>query len=186
MKKAQLGDVYAFRTERGYRIIHWAYYKEKHGKFVRIFPGFFDEIPNNIDEIINGECAYIICFDAPKAYKKGIFILLKNSPVSDKYPFPKYDINYHDYDDYGEFEICEFLCHQNFEEFRGNPTGKGLPPKYQNIKLINAIVDPIWFLYLLSSDFDLHHWNLFYPGDKWEEYEKKYGDMIFGKGKDKA
>ena len=186
MRRAQLGDVYVFLTERGYRIIHWAYYIEKQGKFVRIFPGFYPQIPDNIEEIVGGECAYMMCFDAPKAYRRGFFTFVKNCPVSDKYPFPNHVIVYRDYGTYGEFEVCEFDCHQHFEIFRGDPTGKGLPKKYQELKLINGIVDPIWFVYLLSSDFDLHHWDLFVPGALWDEYDKKYGDMIFGKRKEKA
>ena len=48
MKRTQVGDVYAFKTERGYRIIQWGYFIEKHGNFVRVFPNFYEEIPPNM------------------------------------------------------------------------------------------------------------------------------------------
>ena len=62
MKRTKLGDVYAFKTERGYRIIQWAYFIERHGNFVRVFPGFYQKIPTDIESVISSECAYIIQF----------------------------------------------------------------------------------------------------------------------------
>lgn len=184
MRKATIGDIYAFKTERGYRLIHWAYHIEKQGKFVRVLPNFYDSIPENIDELIAKECDYILCFDAPKAYRKRLFEWIGNYSEFDKIElFPRYDINYVDYGETSEIKVCEFNCHQNFERFVCDDKGNGLPEKYKNIKLINAIVDPIWFIYLISSDFNLNNWSLFYPGELWDVYEKKYGDIIFGKNK---
>ena len=62
MKRTKLGDVYAFKTERGYRIIQWAYSIEKHGNFVRIFPNFYQNIPSDIDAIVSSEPSYIMQF----------------------------------------------------------------------------------------------------------------------------
>ena len=68
----------------------------------------------------------------------------------------------------------------NFESFDGFPDGRGLPHKYKKLKLINGCVDPVWFIYLLTSDFDLHHWDLFYPGkDLYDVFLKKYGKSLF-------
>ena len=53
MKQAKIGDVYAFKTERGYRIVQWGYFIEKQGSFVLIFPDFYKEIPSNIEAIIS-------------------------------------------------------------------------------------------------------------------------------------
>lgn len=183
MNRTKIGDVYAFKTERGYRLLHWAYHIEKQGKFVRVIRGFYTEIPSNICEIVTNECDYIICFDAPKLYRKGLLEIVGNVPTEKVDPFPKYDLNYRDYGEDSEIVVCEFYSHQNFERFKCDSTGKGLPSKYKNIKLINAIVDPIWFVYLISSDFDLKHWELFSPKEHWAKYEKKYGDIIFKKTK---
>ncbi len=186
MKKTILGDVYAFRTDRGYRLLQWAYFMEKQGKFVRIFPGFYGERPANLQSIVEGDCSYMLNFDIPKLYRKGLLELWGSFPLDDLHPFPTHDIHFFQYADRGEFEICEFLCHQKSETYIGDATGKGIPEKYRHIKLVNGVVDPIWFLYLLSSDFDMTHWHLFNPKEKWDEFEKKYGDLIFGKGKTKT
>lgn len=175
MKRAQVGDVYAFKTERGYRIIQWGYFIEKHGSFVLVFPDFYKEIPSNIEAIVSKECSYIISFAISKFYRKGMLEFLYQAPLDSIPPFPKYDIHYRSYGSEGSFEVCEFVRHQNFESFDGYPDGRGLPEKYQNLKLINGCVDAIWFIYLLTSDFDLKHWDLFYPGKKlYDVFLKKY------------
>jgi hypothetical protein len=48
MKRSQLGDVFAFKTERGYRMMHWVYDVDREGFFVKVFPGFYQEKPANI------------------------------------------------------------------------------------------------------------------------------------------
>ena len=189
MKRAKLGDVYAFKTDRGYRIIHWAYSVERRGNFSRIFPGFYQEKPQNIEEFIDGECMYIAQFTIAKLYRKGLLEHWGNFPISEKHPLPTMTINYVPYpnvdENYGKYEICEFSNGHFVGLFYGDHTGKAVPEEYHSVKLINRVVDPIWFLYLLSSDFDLQHWNLFWPGkQKWNEYEKIYGDILFGPKKE--
>ena len=175
MKRTQVGDVYAFKTERGYRIIQWGYFIEKQGNFVRVFPDFYAEIPPNIEAIVSNECSYIIQFAISKFYRKGMLEFLYRAPLDSIPPFPQYYINYRSYGSEGSFEVCEFVRPQNFESFDGYPDGRGLPEKYQNLKLINGCVDAIWFIYLLTSNFDLHHWDLFYPGKiVYDAFLKKY------------
>ncbi len=193
MKRAKLGDVYAFKTDRGYRLLQWAYKIEKYGEYTRVFPGFYQEQPSDIQEIVDGDCAYISDFSVAKLYRKGLLEYWGNYPINDKIPFPSHDIRYtpmseaYGYSDTkGYFEICESTCHIHFEKFLGTPSGEGIPEKYKNIKLICGSVDPVWFIYLISSDFDLSHWNLFWPGDKLDEFERKYGDLVFDKRKTKT
>lgn len=181
MKKAKLGDVYAFKTERGYRLLHWAYTISKYGNYVRVLPNFYQDRPSDISDIIDSDCAYILDFNVSKLYRKGLLELWGNYPISEKFPFPSHDISYTPLSNFGEFQVCESTCHQHFETFIGDHTGNVLPLKYKNIKLICGSVDPIWFIYLISSDFDLTHWNLYWPEEKWDEYDQKYGDLIFGK-----
>lgn len=181
MRRAKVGDVYAFKTERGYRILQWAYKIEKWGRYVRVFPNFYDKIPDNIEDIVRGECSYIISFHIPKLYQKGLLEFLCTVPIESIPPFPKYDIDYVSYgNNRGEYEICEFACHNNSEYFEGLADGTGLPKKYKDLKLINGSVDPVWFIYLLTSDFDMKHWDLFYPGKATHsEYLKKYEKQLF-------
>lgn len=53
---------------------------------------------------IEKPCSYIIHFDAPKAYRRGIFDLVGNYPVPNCDPFPLHDILYRDYGNSGAFE----------------------------------------------------------------------------------
>ena len=180
MKRTKIGDVYAFKTERGYRIIQWGYFIEKRGNFVRIFPDFYAEIPSDIEAIISKECSYIIQFAISKFYRKGMLELLYRAPLHSIPPLPRYYIDYRSYGNEGSFEVCEFERPQNFETFDGYPDGRGLPEKYKKLNLINGCVDPVWFIYLLTSDFDMQHWDLFYPGkDTHNAFLKKYESLLF-------
>ncbi len=179
MKQAKIGDVYAFKTEKGYRIIQWGYSIEKYGNFVRVFPDFYAEIPTNIETIVSENCSYIIQFAITKFYRKGMLKFIYRASLDSIPSFPRYDINYRSYGNEGRFEVCEFACHQNFEVFNGYPDGRGLPEKYQSVNLINGCVDAIWFIYLLTSNFDLHHWESFYPGeDLYNAFLKKYEAVL--------
>ena len=180
MKRTQVGDVYAFKTERGYRIIQWGYFIEKEGSFVLVFPDFYPEIPSNIEAIVSKECSYILSFAISKFYRKGMLKFLCRASLDSIPPFPKYYINYRSYGSEGAFEVCEFERPQNFETFDGYPDGRGLPEKYKKLNLINGCVDPVWFIYLLTSDFDMQHWDLFYPGKKlYDVFLNKYGEQLF-------
>ena len=180
MKRTKLGDVYALKTERGYRIIQWAYHIEKYGNFVRVFPNFYQDIPSDIEAVLFTEHSYILPFAISKLYKTGLLELICSASTDSIPPFPEYDITYRDYGKEGCFEVCEFYRHQHFECFDGYPDGRGLPEKYKDVKLINGCVDPIWFIYLLTSDFDLQHRDLFYPGkDTHNAFLKKYEKEIF-------
>ena len=181
MKRTKIGDVYAFKSERGYRILQWAYNIEKMVKYVRVFPNFYQEIPEDIEKIVSSECAYIIGFPITRLYRTGLLELIYSAPIDTIPPFPKYDINYNSYGEEGRYYVCEFECHQHFEAFDGYPDGRGLPEKYKNLKLVNGYVDPTWFIYLLTSDFDLQHWDLFYPGKYTHSvFLEKYGKQLFG------
>ena len=121
-------------------------------------------------------------FNIGRLYRRGLLELLFSAPLDSIPEFPKHDISYHNYGRKGKYEICEFTRHQNFEVFEGYPDGRGLPEKYKKLKLINGCVDPTWFLYLLTSDFDLHHWDLFNPGERVHSlFLKKYEEALFGK-----
>ena len=184
MKRTKIGDVYAFKTERGYRILQWAYDIEKKGEYVRVFPNFYEEVPQNIEKIISGDCSYIMSFAIRKLYSKGVLELIYRAPEDSIPPFPKHDIEYHGNAKKGYFEVCESDCHQNFECFDGYPDGRGLPRKYRKLRLINGCVDGVWFIYLLTSDFDLQHWDCFYPREKYDYLLKKYGPQLLGKDYD--
>lgn len=177
MRRSKVGDVYAFLTERGYRLMQYGYKHEIFGTFVRIFEGFYPEIPKNALEIAKGECAYIIGFYIQRLYKFGHLEWLGTNAAEDIPPLPQQRI---DYGKNGTFTIYHMnpSSPSRMDLYRGClPDGTGLPEQYQNVNLINALIAcPVLFVYLISSDFDIHHWNLQYPGEAlFDEYDRKYG-----------
>ena len=187
MRRAKIGDVYAFETNRGYRILQYAYKLDKNDRFVRVFSGFYETLPKDPEALDLSDCSYIMSFFIPRMYAKGLLIYLFTALPETIPPLAlDYDISYDYYDFYnkslgGRFEVCEFFCHQHAEHFECLPDVSYLPPKYQKVKLINGSVDPAWFIYLLYSDFDMHRWDLFYPGkEKHAEFLARYEERLFG------
>ena len=182
MRRLRVGDVFCFQAERGYRLIQLAYKVERKGSYYRVFPGFYPEIPRDPERIVSGDCSYMVWFNVTAPFRAGLFRWLGTFADSITEPFPKYDIQYHDLGGTGRFEVCEVDRHQNFEAFDGYPDGRGLPEKYRDVKLINALLPSTWLIYLLSSDFDRSHWDLFWPGEKLEPIRQRYGELV-GEGR---
>ena len=178
MRRSKIGDVYAFRAERGYRLFQYAYKVDRIGKFYRVFPNFYSEIPENFREIVLGEYSYLIWHNVATGFRSGLFQFLGNVADRGYEPFPKYEITYVSYGKTGDFIVSEFSRSQTSETFESAPDGSGLPQKYRNVKLINSLVPTLDFIYLLSSGFDLSHWELFSPGKKLDEIQEKYGELL--------
>ena len=178
MKRYKTGDVFVFKTENGYRIILWAYSIDKVGDFVRVIPGFYNDIPNNVLEIASGNCSFIIQISIKTMAKKLLTYVgsINESLIPE---MPKYQISYSDFGSYGRFNVSEFGKAQNFCIYEGLPDGSALPNDVRDINLVNGAVGIYWFIYLITEGFDTKHWNLFYPGEKKHDiYEKKYGITI--------
>ena len=78
MRRSKIGDVYAFQTERGYRLFQFAYKVVRIGKFYRVFPNFYSEIPENLREIILGDYSYLIWYNVATGFRSGLFQFLGN------------------------------------------------------------------------------------------------------------
>ena len=175
MKRLKLGDVCAFKTDRGYRIIQWAYYIEKWGRYVKIFPEFYDEKPEDLKSVLLKQCSYIIIFDISRLFRKGILEYWGNYQECIIDPFPAYDIGFRRYGSQMLFIISNSLRHQDSENYIGDSSGSVIPDKYKDVRLLNLMPHPITLLHLLSSDFDLTHFDLFWPTDsELEELKQKY------------
>lgn len=175
MKKYKAGDVFAFKTINGYRIILWAYSIDKFGDYVRVLPGFYDDIPENALDIAVGNCSFIIGVSIKTMCKKNLLNYIGSVEESLIPEMPYYQIEYSDYGNCGSFEVSEFGRAQNFCIYEGLPDGSGLPEQFKEINLVNGTVGIYWFIYLITEGFDNKHWNLFYPGkEKHKFYEEKY------------
>lgn len=181
MRRIKLGDVFCIKVPNGYKLFQWAYDIPRKGQFIRVFPGLVDSIPDNIEDLVNGEHSYIIAVRIRRLYKIGLAEFLVNYPVPEKYPFPAYQI-----------EACADQTGQVYRIWFLNstpnvPSGlfgfsassmEELPPEYQGIKLLNGYLSPALLLYLFDYDFDLEDLTRFFPqnvlGDKWKEKLDEY------------
>lgn len=188
MRRAKLGDVYVIHVPNGYKIFQWAYQIPQLGKYIRVFDGLYDSVPNNVTEIVLGEHSYIIGFDVSKVYRIGLAQFVDNIPVPDMYPFPLYRLSFwkHELDD--GFRIWIRPTRTNPAEnvnaiysFDVNSM-KELPHEYQCIKLLDSMLSPAWLLYLFDYDFTLSNLNRFWPqyvlGENKDEILRGYQDRI--------
>lgn len=179
MRRVKLGDVFAFKTDRGYRIVQWVYHIEKYGKHVKIFHGFYNEKPDNLTTILQNECSYIIIFDISQLFKKGILEYWGNYASCILEPFPQYDIGFRKYGSQILFRISNSMRHQENEQYIGDSSGSVIPEKYKDVRLLNSMPHPIIFLYLLSSNFDLNHYDLYWPkDDEVDVLEQKFANLL--------
>lgn len=186
MPRAKIGDAYAVRVPNGYKIIQWAYHIERYGRFIRVFDGLYDTIPENIAEIVAGEHSYITDLFVGRAYRIGLLEWLGNFPVPEEYPAPEYRLEFNR-DQYGKIYQIKI---ENTPAYTGGWFTKKfpvvsveeLPEEFRNVKLLADCVSPDWLLYLFDNDFSLDKPDVFNPwihwGENWEEKYQVYIDMV--------
>lgn len=181
MRRIKIGDVFYIKVSNGYKLFQWAYDIPRKGQFIRVFPGLVDSIPDNIEDLVNGEHSYIIAARIRRLYRIGLSEFVANYPVPEKYPFPQYNLEAC-IDHTGKVYRLLFL--------KTNPDGptaqfgfdagsmEDLPLEYRGIKLLNGYLSPALLLYLFDYDFDLEDLARFWPqnvlGDKWKEKLDEY------------
>lgn len=186
MRSAKLGDAYAVKVPNGYKIIQWAYNIEKFGRFIRVFDGLYEVVPEKIDEIIAGPHSYIASLHVGRAYRIGLLSWIGHFPVPREYPAPEYQISF--CRDQQNHVYCINIMKTPIAT--GLPriftfpvsTIAELPEQYQTVKLLNSHVSPDWLLYLFDNEFSLSNPDVFEPwiywGDTWREKYQIYLDMV--------
>ena len=199
MKREKLGDVYAFKTDRGYRIMQWAYNIEKRGKYIKVFDGFFDQAPDNLDEIVRGDCLYMLPFPIQKLYKKGIVELWGNFQAPEQSTFSGKHINFVQRIpglNIIIFEIGDMFTNKSIY-FCGDMTGNAVPEQYRNLSCLNSWnLDGfpkefkqlralnLWagaflFMSILESDFSVKNFAPFWETRGAEDkYKARYYDIL--------
>lgn len=174
MKRSKLGDLYCMKVPHGYKLYQWAYTVPQFCDYIRVFPEVYDEIPADLDSIVNSAHSYIIGTDVRWAYRKKISTLLGNFAVPDQYPFPKYSL---------VGGAGHYKC------VRDNSTGKWitdfvgdlneLPEEYRDIDMIASFVTTPWLMFLFDTDFDLtKKWSSFLPYERINYYIKIVDRMV--------
>jgi len=186
MPRAKIGDAYAVKVPNGYKIIQWAYHIERYGRFIRVFDGLYDTIPDHIAWIVAGEHSYVTDLFVGRAYRIGLLQWLGNFPVPEKYPVPEYRLEFCR-DRHGD--VYQINIENTPARKEGRFWGKfpvssidELPEEFRNVKLLSDCVSPDWLLYLFDNGFDLRKPDIFNPrkhwGENWEETYQIYIDMV--------
>lgn len=185
MRRIKIGDVFYIKVSNGYKLFQWAYDIPKKGQFIRVFPGLYDSIPDNIEDLVSEEHSYIIAARIRHLHRIGLATHLAHYAVPEEYPFPPYDLE-PCIDQRGEVYRILFL--------KTKPNGPAaqfgiaassmeeLPDEYKNIKLLNGYVTPAVLLYLFDYDFDLNNLARFRPryvlGEKCREKLEEYLQIV--------
>ena len=188
MRRSKLGDVYAMKVTNGYKLYQWAYNIPRWGKYIRVFEGLYQTIPDNITEIVQGHHEYIIGFETSRAYRIGLADFIENVPVPNEYPFPQYRISFrkHQLDNDFRVTIRPTVAHPTLksgEIFSFDIPGvKELPIEYQNVNFMDCDISPSWLMFLFDFDFTFEDLRGFYPelvlGDKKDEILAKYQERV--------
>ena len=175
MRRAKLGDVYAMQVTNGYKLIQWAYEVPHWGKYIRVFEGLYDTIPENVQEIVCGEHSYIVGFHISRAYRIGLVQFIENIPVPDKYPLPQYRLSFWGRQMKGSFGVwvrptpAHPSEHVNTIYSFDVGSLQDLPDEFRNLKLLDAEVTPALLMFWFDYDFNLNHIERYWPKDVFGE-----------------
>lgn len=186
MRRPKLGDVYSVKVPNGYKLIQWAYHIEKYGRFVRVFDGLYEKVPENISDIAAGPHSYIIELDIGMACKLGLMEWCGNYSVPSEYPTPEYQIHFcrDQHNRIYAIKISKTPVVSGLPRFFVFPASSinELPEPYNNVKMLLSRVSLDWLLYLFDNDFSLSNPDVFEPkihwGDSWAENYQVYIDMV--------
>lgn len=151
MKRIKIGDLFEIKTKNGKAFLQYMYKDAKLGELVRILPGIFKEIPNNLDQVINQEELFYIYFPLNAAYKKNIVQLIDNFKIIDfrkpKFMREKYIVK-------EEFKGWHIINTETWERElvkKLNPDQKKLSPW--------GIWNDILLIERLDENWTLENWN---------------------------
>lgn len=186
MRRPKIGDLYSVKVPNGYKLIQWAYQIDKYGRFIRVFEGLHEHIPENLADIAAGPHSYVTALHVGKACRHGLLDWLGNYPVPEKYPVPEYQIDFcrDQYDNIYCIKISKTPVSCGLPRFFTFPvcTIHALPDQYKDVKLLSPRISPDWLLYLFDNDFSLDNPDVFEPhihwGADWRERYQVYIDMI--------
>ena len=163
MRRIQLGDVFYTKVPRGYKLYQYAYKPSKYGTYIRVFPGLYDTIPENIAEIVKAPHSYISYFVISRAYRIGLAVYLGNYPVPEEYPLPNYEICFQVNNHTKKVDAINVMKSSNaapdcerFDQTFYVERFDQLPKAYQTT-LLNGGSNPCVLMHMFNVDFDLEH-----------------------------
>ena len=181
MRRSKIGDVYSAKLPNGYKLFQRAYDVPRIGRFVRVFDGLYESIPDNIAEIVAGPHSYVIDFYASRAYRIGLIQFVENYPVPEKYPFPEYQFRYYSLGDSGKYRVQVMRPDiRDFQQFTVSRLDE-LPEPFKGLTLYGARFSPDWVLYLFNVNWNPTTLENYTPGRSHQEFEailQPYTDWV--------
>lgn len=91
MKRIKIGDVFEIETPKGKGYLQYVYHNKTLGELIRVLPGLYCGLPQDLPNIVNAKELYFIHFPLRAAYKQKIVSLVENYslPSGLQLPLPK-------------------------------------------------------------------------------------------------
>ena len=80
-KRAKTGDVIEIPTRRGLAYVQYALYKEQWGALLRILPGFFENRPPNLCNIVAEREKFVTFFPLQAAINRKLFQVVEHCEI---------------------------------------------------------------------------------------------------------
>lgn len=88
MVRLKVGDVFEIHTPRGKAYIQYVSNDEVIGELIRVLPGVYDNLPDNIKEIASGKEEFFIHFPLKAALKQKILKRVSNFDLPKNFKIP--------------------------------------------------------------------------------------------------
>lgn len=89
MTKIKIGDVFKINTPNGEAYLQYVHEDETIGELVRILPGVYEKLPENLNEIVAGKEAYLLHCPLKPAIRHKIIEAISNYDISQDFKIPQ-------------------------------------------------------------------------------------------------
>lgn len=89
MTKIKIGDVFKINTPNGEAYLQYVHEDETIGELVRILPGVYEKLPENLNEIVVGKEAYLLHCPLKPAIRHKIIEAISNYDISQDFKIPQ-------------------------------------------------------------------------------------------------
>lgn len=152
MSRIKIGDLFEIITPRGKAYLHYVHQSEDMGELIRVLPNLYEERPNNLQKIVDGDELFYVFFPLKFAFKNKIVDKVGNFDSS-KYDKPQFMKTEHVVQDdfLGWYIVNTDTWQREFVESL-NENQKELSPW--------GIWNDTLLIEKLSSGWNLQEWNL--------------------------
>ncbi len=81
-KKVKVGDLIQVLTSQGVAYAHYTHKHDEYGYFIRVFTGFYAEVPMDYDKVCNSNVLFSAFFPLQSAVNQGLVSVVGNMDVA--------------------------------------------------------------------------------------------------------